>query len=234
MDYDNPAARLFLILQKGKTYSGTDACRGIWAKLLNTDDSATLIMRLGKLMSLPKQIIQELKDNYPTQENSWEYWEERVNKAFMSQNLNATWASFIDHIDHHTITYIKMSADLLQQKSKCNIISNKNLDDIKCSIDIIYNKVLECKIEDDIKRYLIYYINKMINSIDEYEITGATPIIESVDVMIGHTHLDKNYRSFMVDTELGKEILNTLAAAANIVTVAVGIPQIANAIKLLT
>jgi hypothetical protein len=74
----------------------------------------------------------------------------------------------------------------------------------------------------------------MIISIDEYRLTGALPLLDAIDTTIGHAALEKNYKSFLTDTELGKRLLDTLSSMANVVTVAVGIPQLTVAIAQLT
>lgn len=70
----------------------------------------------------------------------------------------------------------------------------------------------------------------MIVSIDKYRLTGALPLLDAIDTTIGHAFLENGYKSFLTDTELGKRLLDTLGSMANVVTVAVGIPQLTLAI----
>lgn len=235
MNYDNPAARLLALITIGKTIDRGANCRNSWEKLLDVQGNNPLLMsRLGKVMELPEATILALKEHFPSQQATWEYWEPKVNLAFMTQNLNEIWATFIDKIDDHSVNYLKMSTDLLQSRANTKLIGDKDTDELREKLNQILSEVLNSDIADDVKKFATRNIRKIIISLDEYKLTGALPILDAIDSAIGHAHLDKSYMNFLRDTELGKKLLDTLASAANIVTVAVGLPQLTQAIALLT
>ena len=93
--------------------------------------------------------------------------------------------------------------------------------------------MLSSDIDIEVKKYLIRYIRKILTGIDDYFLTGALPILEAVETAVGHANIDKKYKTFLTDTEFGKKILDTLAATANVVTVAVGLPQLTTAIAMI-
>lgn len=236
MNNDNPAARLLSLLVKGKAIPPNTNCRTAWQQLLGVsgnDKSALLMSRLGKIMELPEQTILALQDGFPHQSNTWSHWEKQVNTGFMVQNLNANWDSFINHIDDHSINYLRMSSDLLQAKTTIKNIADEEINSVREKINQIYEETLNSELPDEVKKYLVRYLRKILTGIDEYHLTGALPLLEAVDTMVGHAMVDAGYKSFLQDTELGKKILDTLGAMANVVTVAVGIPQLSQAIVLL-
>ncbi|HUW28950.1 MAG TPA: hypothetical protein VMV97_10100 [Sulfuriferula sp.] len=235
MNYDNPAARLLSLIEEGQKKNQSTNCRAVWQELLEVDDNNPLLMsRLGKAMELPELIIKALVEEYPQQGNTWSHWEGQVNAAFMSQNLNATWASFSSLIDQHTVTYLRLASDLLQAKSNTKLIADDELLGTRAELDAVYKEVLGSNLADEVKKYLIRNLRKLILSIDEYKLTGALPLLDAIETTIGHAHLDKEYQHFLRDTALGKRLLDTLGAMANIVTVAIGIPQLSQAIILLS
>lgn len=185
-------------------------------------------------MELPDQTIKAIKDSFPNQGNTWGHWSNQVNHAFMVQNLNDKWAGFIGHIDDHTITYLRLASDLLQSKTNAKIIAYSDLQELKEKIRNIYDEVIKSEIDDEVKKYLAHYLQKILIEIDEYHLTGALPLLETVEIMTGHAAIDKNYYDFLKDTELGKRILDTLGAMANMVTIAIGIPQLTQTILLLS
>jgi len=236
MNNDNPAARLLAVLEKGKQISPGQPCRQSWQNLLKVSngENALLMSRIGKVMELPEQIILALKDGFPNQGDTWTHWANQVNTAFMVQNINANWDSFINHVDVHTITYLRMAADLLQTKANTKLIADNEIQGVREKINAIYEEILNSELPDEIKKYLIRYLRKIQTGIDEYYLTGAIPLLEAMETMVGHTMVDKDYREFLRDTDLGKKILDTLSSMANVVTVAVGIPQLSQAIALLS
>lgn len=234
MNYDNPAARLLNILESGRKIGANENCRTVWQRLLEVDDNNPMLMsRLGKVMELPELIIVAIKEQYPSPRNTWSHWEAQVNLGFMSQNLNGKWETFIQHIDSHSLTYLHLASDLLQAKSNTKLMPNEELISLRDKLQEIYNEVMGSEVNDEVKRYLARNLRKLINSIDEYKLTGALPLLDSIETTIGHIHIDTQYRNFLKDTELGQKLLETLGAMANVVTVAVGIPQLSQAIALI-
>lgn len=236
MEYDNPAARLLSILSAGKTIAATDPCGRSWAKLLETPegDRALLVSRIGKLMGLPQDVIDQTKELYPNQQPTWQHWSNQVNKAFSTQNLNGQWQTFVQHIDDHTIRYLAMSADLLEAKSSIKQLDPSRITEIRETINDLISSVIQSDAEVSLKKYITHHLRLILNAIDEYKITGALPILDAVESTIGHAFLDENYRSYLKDTDMGKKIVETLGAVANLVTIAVGIPVLAHSILMLT
>lgn len=227
MNYDNPAARLLALLLAGRQKKKDNPCRAVWEELLDAQGNPPLLMaRLGKVMELPSLIIESVQQAFPDEGNTWSYWESRVNGGFMVQNLHAGWETFINNIDDHTITYLRMTSNLLASRSTTKLIASDSLNSIRGELQSILDDLMNSDQPDDIKKYLARNIRRMIVSIDEYRLTGALPLLDAIDTTIGHAALEKGYKSFLTDTELGKRILDTLSSMANVVTVAVGIPQL--------
>jgi len=232
---DNPAARLLKILEDGKKISPNANCKNTWHDLLNVDQNepALLMYRLGKVMELTDLIIREIKDNYPNQSNSHKYWSTKVNTAFMQQNLNGEWKAFIAHIDEHTISFLNMSTDLLDNKSTTQLMNEDDIKDIRIKIDELLREVIDMNLNAEFKIYIVRYLNKIITAIDEYHISGVVPISEAIEVTLGHAFVDESYRNQMFETSFGSKIVTTLGAVAAVVTIAVGLPQLPDAFNYL-
>lgn len=232
---DNPAGRLLNILEKGKEIPISTPCKVAWGKLLDVkgDNLALLMSRLGKVMELPDQIINQIKSHYPNQNNTHQHWSQKINHAFASQNLNGSWKEFYAHIDAHTINYLSMSVDLLDMKDNTEILSAEKLSEIYNSVNSILVDVLDSDLELEVKKYIVKYLRKIIISIEEYKISGATPIIECVEGALGHAFVDENYRNSIQKTEIGKQLITVLTSVASVVTVAIGLPQLPDALNFL-
>lgn len=227
MHTDNPARRLLKILENGKKHSTATSCSKVWCELLRVDgsDRALLMSRLGKVMELPAQIIEKIRENYPNQGSSHQHWSNKVNTAFMQQNLNGKWEGFISHIDNHTISYLKIAVDLLDMKDMTEIMEDDELADIRNKVDDLLQEAIDAEIDPGFKKYIVRYLRKIIASIDEYHISGAVPIAESIECTIGHVHLDENYRKNILGSELGRKLIGILHTVASVVTLAIGLPQ---------
>lgn len=231
MQSDNSAARLYSILQDGKQIAGGSSCRAAWQELLNVDpnDQALLMSRLGKFMELPKQIIEAVESDFPTQIKTCNHWSSQINKAFMLQNINERWSSFIDHIDEHALAYLSITTELLQTASLTKLLEEDELEKIRCSINDVLEETMDLDLDNDIKLYISKWLHKLLINIDEYKITGAQPIMDGVEVMFGHAFSDTKYRKYLSDTDTGEKLVNVLAAIASSVTIVLGVPQLPEA-----
>ncbi len=233
MQYDNPAARLSAILEYGINQDRGKKCRDVWAVILKTGKNDSLLMsRIGKVMALPEEIYEKI--NFSIQPEPYDYWSNKVNTAFKVQNINGVWSTFIDHIDIHTINYLKSCSDILQLHLKFDLIDENKLSEIKKSITDVINDVtidIDKDIDDEIKKYLVRTLQRIIVAIDEYMISGATPIMEAVEIAYGHAFIDNKYRNIVSKTEIGKKFISILNFTASAVTLALGYPQLSEGIN---
>ena len=226
-EFDNPAKRLLTLLKQAQGMNPDTPCRTAWHTLLKTgNDEATLMVRLGKVMGLPAEIVQSMQRHYPNDPNSWNHWFSRVNNAFVSQQLAGQWQSFSGQIDEHTITYLGMTATLLGHMEHVAPISNDDAKRFKDELAEILADVLTSDLEPKVKDTVGRHLQRLIVAIDEYSLTGALPILDAVDAAIGHIAIDQQYADTLKNTSIGSRFAEALAAVANVVTVVVGLPQL--------
>lgn len=231
MNHDNPAARLLALLERARTISKGVNCEDAWETLLDAKANKPLLMaRLGKVMELPQQTLNAFSDSFPNHSNTTSHWMIQVNAAFTHQNLKGTWESFRSHIDTHTILYLTMTSQLLETKSNTTLIADESLLELRDRLNELLVEILDSDQPVELKKYVSRVLRKLIESIDEYKLTGALPVLDSIEMTFGHVCVDKQFHSFLTDHDLGKRIADTLTAVANTVTVAVGIPQLSQTI----
>ena len=51
--------------------------------------------------------------------------------------------------------------------------------------------------------------------------------MKSIEATLGHAFLDEGYRTNLTNTDTGKKIIKVLSSVADIITVSIGLPQIA-------
>ncbi|EAQ65962.1 hypothetical protein MED121_02085 [Marinomonas sp. MED121] len=230
---DNPAARLLEILEEGKDFSDHIESKTVWRKILNLkDESDTILLsRLGKIMQLPEQIKSILLQDFPNQTSSTQHWEERVLSAFLNQDINQNWKGFYKYIDDHTIAYLRLNADLLQTKSPTKKIDSSKIIELKKKVSEILEELIDTEIDPEFKIYMIRCLNKLILTIDEYRISGASPILDTVESVYGHAFVDENYRKVLSESEIGSKIITVMSFVADSMTTAIGVPQLSGSIS---
>lgn len=231
MDLTNPAYRLLSILEAGKKISHDRPCRSTWAALLKTNEtSSELLVRIGKTMELPSLIIAELQDSHPEESDSWSHWSTQVQNAFMSQQLNSNWGSFISRIDDHSYRYLRVHGKLIQVNSKTKPLDNSVLTEARSKLNDCLTQLLESDIDKEVKSYLARNIRKIITAIDEYSITGTTGIFDSLEIIMGHQVFDKKYSDVLKKTDIGQSITSIVGTVANAMAIATGLPQLGQSV----
>src|SRR3989344_4051725 len=168
----------------------------------------------------------ELVDPPPT-------WAQQVSSAFQTHNVHGAIESFANNISNDTIANVRTAAVLLQKGSTRKVLTLEELRVVRDDLDALLQEVLAGSQPPEIRLYICRSLRKIIAAIDEYQLTDAAPIFEGIEQEFGHAGVDPAYRSFLTDTELGARVLSALSAAGNLMTVAVGMPQLAHFATLL-
>ncbi len=236
MQYDNPAGRLLEILIAVKQHAKNTEAREVWRKVFGLPGNElgpALSAKLGKAMLLSQQALDLLSEDHPELVDTTPSWALQVSGAFQSHNVHGTIDTFSNNISADTIANVRTAAVLLQKGSNRKVLALEELKLVRDNLEALHQEVLASSQPPEIKVFLCRSLRKIIGAIDEYQLTGAAPIFEGIEQAFGHAGLDSEYRSFLTDTELGGRVLNALAAAGNLMTVAVGLPQLAHFTTLL-
>jgi len=198
---------------------------------LETKDDVVLMDRLGKVMTLPRQIVSALQEEHPDAIDTWHHWADAINGAFMVQNLHASWGTFRNSIDPSSLAMLRLSASLLRARTNTASLETERLAKFREELSLILNEILESGVSVEVKRHLARRLREIITMLEEYKLTGASRLLDEIETTIAHGAFDPEYQSFLMNTEIGKRLLDHLAAMASVVTVAVGLPQLTQAIQ---
>lgn len=233
MASDNAASRLFDLLTEAKSIDKNIASAQAWRTLLRTKDPALLLSRLGKVIALPEEISSTLSNSVNTTPEVVSHISNQFYAAFSSHRFNEKWEIFLSGIDSHTMNYLVLASTLLETQAKTKRLEQSELEELRQKFVKVLEEVRASDLPSRLKIYVVRQLHDLILALDDYFITGAEPVLERVEAAIGHASVDPSYEDFLRDHELGKSLLNCLGAAANLVTVAVGISQLTQAIQLL-
>lgn len=235
MQYDNPAARLKSILDIGLKENEGKPCIDVWCSILQIpqNEKNSLLNRLGKVMLLPSQTQVLIERHYPQLGATYPQWVEPINSAFLSQILTGPWQSFKQHISPNCISHIAMLSELLNAKLPTKIAIDTDLNKISQNFIDLMQDIDNSDLSDRLKNYLYAELKELRESIRDYKITGQIPIIKQAESLVGHSIIDKEYKNFLTDNELGKRLTDNLTAMANLITLSTGLPQLATVISTL-
>ena len=107
-------------------------------------------------------------------------------------------------------------------------IEEEKLIEIRVIVDNLIKEVINLKLDENFKKYLITYLKKIIDSIDEYKITGITPIIESFESTLGHALVNKEFGENIKKSNLSDKFINILEKLNILIDTGNNISQITN------
>lgn len=233
---DNPAQRLLDILEAGKTYSQGTNCREVWVLLLQAqlNNEQHLLSRLARVMELPGRIVQVREDHFSALRGKSMYWKSCVDNAFVSQSLNNTWQSFMQHIDARTLSELSMLSDLFETRGAHAAMQSDEIDALLERLTELRNEIREADLPLTMKTLLLKQLSQIQEALETYSISGVEPVMDAVQSTLGLAVLNPEYRQEIskgTDSRFGEKISDLLSDVANVVTVAGALPALTVAVS---
>ena len=232
MLFDNPAASLQAILERGVAEKNDQPCHAVWSRILELkpDEPGGLFSKLSAVMDLPRRTLVLLQASFPNQVAAAQIWMGPVESGFMQQQLNAQWSTFSAHIQPYCIAQLGLTAELIQTRLGAELMEEEDLLKVLSDLSELQDEIDRSVIDRALKAYLCRGLSELQHTIRNYRISGALPILNQTEAMVGHSLLDPAYSSFLKNHALGARLLENLSAMANLLTVAVSLPQLTQAL----
>lgn len=227
MNGDNPAARLHAILVKAKGKPNNQNCRAMWSDILNisSENESKFLMHMGKVSSLPYEIFEFVKNEYPNQLSTTTHWTKQVNSAFLKQDYNGQFSTFITKIDNHSLDNLSLLSDLIAGKTSTKVLPEDSLNSMRVKVQDLIDEMIKSDLSKEFKQYLNKALKQILEHINSYIITGINPIIDSLDMVLGHAVTDIAYRDELKESGFGEKLLGAFHFLASFTTLAAGIAQ---------
>jgi len=230
---NNPAARLLNILEQGGKKPKDKNCRLVWCELLNIDpnDKVMLFGRLGKVIALSSDIVDELQKIDGVNVERYMHWAKPLENAFFESTLSGQWHQFNKHVNEHVFNYLTMTSDFLSYRAPQPILPKTDLDKIVDGARKLLDEIKQSDLTTEIKEYMIKQLQKICIAADEYQITGSKYVVDVIDATFGHAILKNDLVKSAQNNTVAKKFWKFMANAAVITTIATGALQLAPAVS---
>ncbi|WP_250463219.1 hypothetical protein [Caballeronia sp. GAFFF2] len=223
---DNPANRLLVILQECKAIPPNENCRAAWQKVLKTTDEAALLNRMAKALNLSREVVDVVEEAFPRHVPPIQKLRSQICAGFSQQNMNGDWSAFTSQITDDSIVAIGFAASLLEEREKFRTVASDNLAAQRDRlVELRKEVVASIELPEEVRLTIARYLGRLIDSFDEYFITGIFPVLDAANMAIGNLAFDQEYNHALRDTEVGKRVTDALANIANSVTIVAGMIQ---------
>lgn len=227
MTSDNPASRLYEILKFAKGIAIHASQREVWKQTLdmNNCSDSQLLAQLGKVMALPEEIHYWLEEKFPTKQ--WTTWKNSIDTAFSNIYLNGKWELAANHINDRAMTELDIISTLYETAGAVKPISQQQLDSFTKKISDLKKEITNSNMPLQMKKTFLKYLNKILEALESYYITGSEPIMEAVEAAMGHVVVDSDYADSLRKTGTGEQLVSFLGSLIDAVASVQGLPPMA-------
>jgi len=232
---DNPAKRLLLILEEGKSSEinkGTD-CLQVWKRILKVsgNNDAQLLSRLGKTIALVGEIEDELSLLDGVDSESCLAWVPLLKNAFAAQNLTGPWSGFIDKVDNHTLNYLKNCSALLDATFKQKYKSIENVSELSAEVQQLLLEVLDSDLPETVKIFMSSKLREIQRALDEYHVTGNGPIVKAVESYVGFVVINNQIMTSVKEDSTAQKFGKFMSGLAVFTTLAMAAIQLPDEVR---
>lgn len=226
MHGDNPAGRLLAVIEKVKGNPKNTLARVAWMDALDVknNDLPQLLVKMGALMALPAQAVEQLAEMYPRQyaARAHQQFYSSVTGALSRLDFSGTIEGFNTRVDDNAVNYLNALADLLEAKRESKPLTKDETSDLQRRVSELMEFVRAQDISPELKQYLLEKLTRTMEAIDSYFIKGSMPIVDSIESALGHAAFNEEYRNSLKSNNW-KAFTSGLATIANIATIASGV-----------
>jgi len=190
----NPAQRLHKILtrSKQKDLQHKQMLVG-WRAVLSLDDDVDdliVISKIGKVFTLPSIITTQIRRFPDIPEELFLGWRKDLSSAFRGIHFNTSFGEFSTRLPDSLLTAISFCAHELHRCMPEKDVAREELKAIRESAWALYEEILKSDLPPNLARYLLDYLYLVIETIDDFEITGAAGLERSLNAVVGTVATD--------------------------------------------
>lgn len=226
MSTNNPSGRLFAIMKEGLGISDDTPGSEAWRQLLlcayvtAEDEHAevlqqhVLLVRLGKLVSLPAQIRQEIEQLEDVNQEFYLRHIGRFEHALLHRiRFDAKWKHFKDAINGEHMMGLEACDELLSRRRPEPALDDEVLKDLLKQFDDLFEQVTHAELDGDVREFLLTHIERMRHALQTYRISGVRPVIQALEATVGSAVLQPELTERVKATDEGERFWKGMGRA---------------------
>jgi hypothetical protein len=183
---DNPAGRLYEILNAARSMPATHRVGRAWAEVFDVEpnDIRSIYALLVESMDLAdraKKSVQQL----PVDHDLYLRWVPNVERVLTYPQLAVKWAQLQPHLDEVTMNQLEYCSELLSQRMEEKAISDEDLSKLQMEVETLLDKVLNANLPQDLAAVVTQKLEDIRQAILAYRITGNEGLRRAVENGLG-------------------------------------------------
>lgn len=187
IDTNNPAGRLYQLLQTARKKPEKEKVRNVWAEVFECkpQDDANISKSVVEVYNLSQDVQRLIKLipglNHKLYLSSFN----KINKAIFPLNLNASWQAQRAILSDEVLTRLQFCAEVLSKHYSEESLSAEDLEEIDNLIKQTFELVESSGIEVSLRMAILEELERIRSSISMYRIKGAKGVKEALQSLFG-------------------------------------------------
>jgi len=202
--------------------------------LLDAKSNYDVPGKLGKLLQQADLTADTIIAAHPDEEEAVTYWRRKIFAALNETPLGGQWQNFYKHIDAHVLNYLRGHAKLINFDNPQKAIAADTLSHIQELAQEAKKALIASDLDEIVKLNLARKLSEIIESIDDYKITGFSAVFDTASSLIGQIiQLPESRKNALRDSaasgkiwETFKKISDTAQATSGYVALAQSVKQL--------
>ncbi|MBI5892781.1 MAG: hypothetical protein HZB79_03860 [Deltaproteobacteria bacterium] len=172
---DNPAGRLYAILNEAKNMSHNISTRDVWLKVFKIESKSQteLFRTLTSLQELMDEIKEQLNEADDINKDLYIKYLPNIERVIRVTNLDTSWNSYRESLSDVAMYNLAHCAEILSSRYGESTIEEQELFKLKDEIDTLYEIVRTGSLNKELKIIILDQLEIIRRAIHEYRIRGA-------------------------------------------------------------
>ncbi|NBB75604.1 MAG: hypothetical protein GVY35_18325 [Bacteroidetes bacterium] len=204
VERDNPAGRLWHILNDAKKKGANLRTREVWGEVFDIDKNSTsqILEKQGEVIHLLMDVKRSIggidglnKDLYLRQLPS-------IENALANVRLSDKWEGFKNRLDDATMLSLAHCADKLSEYSNEIVLSQDDLQSLRKDVEALIDRILDGPtINPKLQEILLEHLEVIRRAIINYNLYGSKGLKEAVETATGAVYLNREIFEAEKDSE---------------------------------
>ena len=215
---DNPAGRLYEILNAARSKPSSHQIRGAWAEVFDVKptDMRSIYALLVELMDLVDRAKKSVQQLPGVNHDLYLRWIPNVEHVLTYSQLSVKWAELQRNLDDTTMNQLEFCSELLSRRTGEKVISDEDLSKLQMEVETLLDKVLSANLPEELKDVLIEKLEEIRQAILAYRVRGNEGLRRALGSSLGAMFLYREHIEEIQDDKQKTTLFQVVQFIANL------------------
>jgi hypothetical protein len=201
---DNPAGRLWHILDEARKKGDGMKVREVWGQVFGIDMNSTsqILEKQGEMIRLLMDVKRSIENIDGLNQDLYLKQLPSIQGAFATVRQSDQWKSFKNRLDEATMLSLEHCADELSKHSNERVLGQDELQSLREDVEALIDRVLDgTTIDPKLREILLEHLEIIRRAIINYKLHGSDGLQEAIKTATGAVYLNRGIFEAEKDSE---------------------------------